>query len=155
MIPLLGITGLYLTLGLRGFTIFNLKNAFILLIENNKPGKDGISPFQALMTAQAASVGTGNIIGVAAAIALGGPGAVFWMWIIAILGMSTVLEAFLAVMYSEKNRRGAKVGGPMYYIKNGLGRLELVSISFCILRNGCFFWNRKHSAGKCYSINCV
>ena len=122
LIPLLGITGLYLTIGLKGFTIFNLKNAFILLIENNKSEKDGISPFQALMTAQAATVGTGNIIGVAAAISLGGPGAVFWMWIIAILGMSTkYCEAFLAIMYSEKNRRGAKVGGPMYYIKNGLG----------------------------------
>ncbi|OUU74083.1 MAG: sodium:alanine symporter family protein [Methylococcaceae bacterium TMED69] len=123
LIPLLGITGLYLTIGLRGFTIFNLKNAFILIVEKNIPEKNSISPFQALMTAQAATVGTGNIIGVAAAIALGGPGAVFWMWIIAILGMSTkYCEAFLAIMYSEKNRRGAKVGGPMYYIKNGLGK---------------------------------
>ncbi len=122
LVPLLGITGLYLTIGLKGFTIFNLKNAFILLIEKDKPEKYSISPFQALMTAQAATVGTGNIIGVAVAIALGGPGAVFWMWIIAILGMATkYCEAFLAIMYSEKNRRKEKVGGPMYYIKNGLG----------------------------------
>ncbi len=122
LIPLLGLTGLYLTIGLRGFTIFNLKNAFFHLIERDKSKKNSISPFQALMTAQAATVGTGNIIGVAAAIALGGPGAVFWMWVIAILGMSTkYCEAFLAIMYSEKNNKGAKVGGPMYYIKNGLG----------------------------------
>lgn len=122
LIPLLGLTGLYLTIGLRGFTIFNLKNAFIFLIERDELQKNGISPFQALMTAQAATVGTGNIIGVAAAIALGGPGAVFWMWVIALLGMSTkYCEAFLAILYSEKNKKGAKVGGPMYYIQNGLG----------------------------------
>ena len=122
LIPLLGLTGLYLTIGLRGFTIFNLKNSFVLLIAKDKSKENSISPFQALMTAQAATVGTGNIIGVAAAIALGGPGAVFWMWVIAVLGMSTkYCEAFLAIMYSEKNKKGAKIGGPMYYIKNGLG----------------------------------
>ena len=122
LIPLLGFTGLYLTIGLRGFTIFNLKNAVFFLIQGEKSDDNNLTPFQALMTAQAATVGTGNIIGVAAAIGLGGPGAVFWMWVIALLGMSTkYCEAFLAIMFAEKNKKGAKVGGPMYYIKNGLG----------------------------------
>ncbi len=122
LIPLLGFAGLYLTVGLRGFTVFNLKNACLFLIKKEKMKDINLTPFQALMTAQAATVGTGNIIGVAAAISLGGPGAVFWMWVIAILGMSTkYCEAFLAIMFAEKNRKGLKVGGPMYYIKNGLG----------------------------------
>ena len=121
LIPILGFTGLYLTIGLRGFTIFNLKNAIVFLAQKEDSTKNNLTPFQALMTAQAATVGTGNIIGVATAITLGGPGTIFWMWVIAILGMSTkYCEAFLAIMYSEISKDGAKVGGPMYYIKNGL-----------------------------------
>ena len=80
-----------------------------------------VTPFQAVCTALAATVGTGNIAGVAGAIALGGPGAVFWMWISALLGMCTKFsEVTLAVHYREKNVHGDWVGGPMYYIKNGL-----------------------------------
>ena len=88
-----------------------------------KEASDGsITPFQAVCTALAATVGTGNIAGVAGAIALGGPGAVFWMWISALLGMCTKFsEVTLAVHYRERNSNGDYVGGPMYYIKNGLG----------------------------------
>ena len=155
LIPLLGLTGLYLTIGLRGFTIFNLKNAFILLIAKDKSKENSISPFQALMTAQAATVGTGNIIGVAAAIALGGPGAVFWMWVIAVLGMSTkYCEAFLAIMYSEKNNKGAKVGGPMYYIKNGLGNgWSWLAYLFAFFGMVASFRDWQHCSSKCYRIN--
>ena len=89
-----------------------------------KDASDGaITPFQAVCTALAATVGTGNIAGVAGAIAIGGPGAVFWMWISALLGMCTKFaEVTLAVFYREKNANGELVGGPMYYIKNGLGK---------------------------------
>ncbi len=82
-----------------------------------------LTPFQAVCTALAATVGTGNIAGVAGAIAIGGPGAVFWMWISAALGMCTKFaEVTLAVYYRETNKEGELVGGPMYYIKNGLGK---------------------------------
>ena len=89
-----------------------------------KEASDGtLTPFQAVCTALAATVGTGNIAGVAGAIAIGGPGAVFWMWISALLGMGTKFsEVVLAVHYRERNDRGDLVGGPMYYIKNGLGK---------------------------------
>lgn len=88
-----------------------------------KHAKDGaMTPFQAVCTALAATVGTGNIAGVAGAIAIGGPGAVFWMWVSALLGMCTKFaEVTLAVHFREKNEQGDYVGGPMYYIKNGLG----------------------------------
>ncbi|MDC1058539.1 alanine/glycine:cation symporter family protein [Planktomarina temperata] len=82
----------------------------------------GISPFNALMTSLAATIGTGNIAGVATAIFLGGPGAVFWMWMTALVGMATkYAEAVLAVRFRETDERGKQVGGPMYYIQNGLG----------------------------------
>ena len=85
--------------------------------------KGSVSPFKAMCTALAASIGTGNIAGVSSAIALGGPGAVFWMWISALVGMCTKYsEVTLAVKYRERNAAGDWVGGPMYYIKNGLGK---------------------------------
>lgn len=89
-----------------------------------KDATDGaMTPFQAVCTALAATVGTGNIAGVAGAIAIGGPGAVFWMWISALLGMCTKFsEVTLAVHFREKNAEGDLVGGPMYYIKNGLNK---------------------------------
>jgi AGCS family alanine or glycine:cation symporter len=93
-------------------------------IFHKKEARDGsMTPFQAVCTALAATVGTGNIAGVAGAIAIGGPGAVFWMWMSALLGMCTKFsEVTLAVHFREKNRNGEWVGGPMYYIKNGLGK---------------------------------
>ena len=89
-----------------------------------KSAADGaMTPFQAVCTALAATVGTGNIAGVAGAIAIGGPGAVFWMWVSALLGMGTKFaEVTLAVHFRERNAKGDLVGGPMYYIKNGLGK---------------------------------
>ena len=93
-------------------------------IFHKKDASDGaMTPFQAVCTALAATVGTGNIAGVAGAIAIGGPGAVFWMWISAILGMCTKFsEVTLAVHFRERNQEGDYVGGPMYYIKNGLSK---------------------------------
>ena len=123
LVLLLG-AGLYLTLGLKAMPWRKLGAAFTLLWRGRKgEGEGDITPFQALMTALSATIGTGNIAGVATAIALGGPGAVFWMWITALLGMATKYsEAVLAVRYREVDERGKHVGGPMYYIKNGLGK---------------------------------
>lgn len=115
--------GLFLMLGLRLMPILKLGSGFKLLFAKPQAKNHGeISPFQALMTALSATVGTGNIAGVATAIFLGGPGALFWMWLTALVGMATKFsEAVLAVKYREVDDRGNHVGGPMYYIKNGLG----------------------------------
>ena len=93
------------------------------MFSKEKAGDGAVTPFQAVCTALAGTVGTGNIAGVAGAIAIGGPGAVFWMWCSALLGMCTKFaEVTLAVHYREKNAHGDWVGGPMYYIKNGLSK---------------------------------
>jgi AGCS family alanine or glycine:cation symporter len=122
LVLLLGV-GLYLTVGLRLRTLRDLPFAFSMLWRGRiAEGKGEITPFQALMTALAATIGTGNIAGVATAIFVGGPGAVFWMWMTALVGMATKFaEAVLAVRYREVDERGKYVGGPMYYIRNGLG----------------------------------
>lgn len=125
MFPLLGI-GLYLTIGLKGMSIRRLPEALGVLLSkdagDNAAGEGEISPFKALMTALSATVGTGNIAGVATAIFLGGPGAIFWMWMTALVGMATKYgEAVMAVHFREIDEDGRYVGGPMYYIKNGLG----------------------------------
>ena len=97
-----------------------------------KTDQKSISQFQALCTALAATIGTGNIAGVSAAIVIGGPGAVFWMWISALLGMVTKYsEIVLAIKFREKNKDGAYVGGPMYYIKNGLG-IKWLAAAFAV-----------------------
>ena len=121
---LLLVVGIYLTFGLKGFPFFNLGYGFKSLFRKSKTEDDGeISSFDSLMTALSATVGTGNIAGVATAIFLGGPGAIFWMWVTALFGMATkYAEAFLAIKYREKNVLGSYVGGPMYYIKNGLAK---------------------------------
>lgn len=99
------------------------------LLRPQKNRRGALSPFQAMCTALAASIGTGNIAGVSGAIALGGPGAVFWMWVSALLGMCTkYCEVTLAVRYRERNAQGEWVGGPMYYIRNGLGRKRLAAL---------------------------
>jgi len=101
---------------------YALKNTLGKVFSKNAAAQGTITPFQAVCTALAATVGTGNIAGVAGAIAIGGPGAVFWMWISALLGMCTKFaEVTLAVHFRERNKDGDLVGGPMYYIKNGLG----------------------------------
>lgn len=129
--------GLYHSFGtnfvqLRKFG-YAMSSIFQRLFGKNVEETDGVSPFQAVCTALAATVGIGNIAGVAGAIALGGPGAVFWMWISAILGMCTkYAEVVLAVRYREK-RNGEYVGGPMYYIKNGLGpKWRPLAVLFCL-----------------------
>ena len=126
LIPLLALVGIYLTLGLKAMPWRCIPKAFLMLWQSRTPdaaNKGDISPFQALMTALSATIGTGNIAGVATAIYLGGPGAIFWMWVIALFGMATkYAEAVLAVKYREVDELGNHVGGPMYYIKNGLGK---------------------------------
>lgn len=112
-------TGLYLTVALRGlqFTLLLPALHLALIKRKEKDGEGDISHFQALMTALSATVGTGNIAGVATAIAIGGPGAVFWMWVTGLLGMATkYAEAVLAVKYRYRDERGMMVGGPMTYI---------------------------------------
>ena len=123
LILILGV-GIFLTVGLKFMPILNVGAAFKLMWSGRAAsGKGEISPFQALMTAMAATVGTGNIAGVATAVFIGGPGALFWMWMTALLGMATkYAEAVLAVKFREKDKKGAYVGGPMYYIKNGMGK---------------------------------
>jgi AGCS family alanine or glycine:cation symporter len=117
-------TGLYLNGGLRLMPLVRLGYGFRMLWQGRKGlGEGEISPFNALMTSLSATIGTGNIAGVGTAIALGGPGALFWMWCTALVGMATkYAEAVLAVRYREVDEQGNHVGGPMYYIKNGLGR---------------------------------
>lgn len=126
MICIIGV-GLYLSIRTGFLQIRKFPYAIRVTLGRmfrKKDASDGtMTPFQAVCTALAATVGTGNIAGVAGAIAIGGPGAVFWMWVSAILGMCTKFsEVTLAVYYRETNEHGDLVGGPMYYIKNGLGK---------------------------------
>ena len=116
-------TGIFLQFGLKLMPILKLGFGFKLLWRGRKPeaGKGDISPFNALMTSLSATIGTGNIAGVATAIFLGGPGALFYMWLTALVGMATkYAEAVCSVKYREVDANGNQVGGPMYYIKNGL-----------------------------------
>lgn len=125
LILILG-TGLYLMFLLRFMPLRNIGTGFKLMWGGRKKGDAStgeVSPFQALMTCLSATVGTGNIVGVATAIFLGGPGALFWMWCTALVGMATKYsEVLLAVHFRQKDDRGEYIGGPMYVIKNGLGR---------------------------------
>ncbi len=121
MLTLLLGTGLYLTILLKGMQFRALPLAFKLIFNKDHHHEGDISHFAALMTALAATVGIGNIVGVATAITLGGPGAVFWMWMTGLVGMATkYAEAVLAVKYREKGPHGMR-GGPMYYLANGAG----------------------------------
>lgn len=138
LIILLVGSGLFLTVrtGLLQFRKFfyMLKNTILSLFSKDQHHKDdsGVSPFQAVATAMAGTIGTGSIAGLATAIVGGGPGAIFWMWISALLGMVTkYAEIVLSLKFREKNESGEWVGGPMYYIKNGLGMKWLASL-FCV-----------------------
>lgn len=116
-------TGLYLTIRMGVFQIFKLPKAFHLILAGDQSGDGEVSSFAALCTALAATVGTGNIVGVATAIKLGGPGALFWMWVAAFLGMATkYAEGFLAIKYRTTDANGESSGGPMYYILLGMGK---------------------------------
>ncbi len=137
---LLGIMGIGLYLSVRtGFAQLRLFPAalrdFWATLRGKKETGEGVSPFQALCTALAATVGTGNLAGVAGAIAIGGAGAIFWMWISAILGMMTKFaEATLSVRFRQRNSKGEWVGGPMYMIQNGMGkRWRWLASVYCFL----------------------
>ncbi len=114
-------TGVYLSFGTKFVQFREMKTALKLMFQTNEDAEGDITPFQALSTSMAATVGTGNIVGVASAIASGGPGAVFWMWISGTVGGATkYAEALLAVKYRETNEKGEKIGGPMNYISDGI-----------------------------------
>ena len=126
MVCILGV-GLYLTVRTKFIQFrklgYSIKMTLGKIFSQNEAKEGALTPFQAVCTALASTVGTGNIAGVAGAIAIGGPGAVFWMWVSAFLGMCTKFaEVILAVHFREKNEQGDWVGGPMYYIRNGLGK---------------------------------
>lgn len=145
MLTLLIGTGIYFTVRTGFLQItragFVVKNTFLTIFKGKgaKLAAGAISPFQALTTALAATVGTGNIVGVATAIVAGGPGAIFWMWISAFFGMMTkYAEIVLAVHYRKRNVKGEYVGGPMYYIEQGLGNKWLASIFALLGFIACF-----------------
>ena len=138
MLLLLVGTGLFLS-ARTGFVQFRhfgyaMKNTLGRVFHRQEAGAGELTPFQAVSTALAATVGTGNIVGVTGAIILGGPGAVFWMWVSALLGMATkYAEVLLSVRYRQRNAKGEWVGGPMYYIENGLGRrFKWLGVLFCL-----------------------
>ena len=134
VIVLLGI-GLYIMIGLRFYPIVKLGSALAGLFRSRKKAGAGeISPFAALSTALSGQVGTGNLAGVATAIALGGPGAIFWMWITALIGMALAFgEGSLAIRYRERTAEGAWRGGPMTYITRGLGpKWTWLAVLFCV-----------------------
>lgn len=115
-------TGLYLTVRLKLLQVMKLPLAFRLIFKKNDYEDGDVSSFASLCTALAATVGTGNIVGVATAIKAGGPGALFWMWVAAFFGMATKYsEGLLAIKYRKDDANGQKSGGPMYYILNGMG----------------------------------
>ena len=123
LIPLLLLTGLYLTVRLRGLQFSQLpRSLYVALVVRKESDAEGdISHFQALMTALAATVGTGNIVGVATALAAGGPGALFWMWMTGLVGMATKYsEALLSVRFRTTDSAGEQAGGPMYYLRDGI-----------------------------------
>ena len=139
MLLLLVGTGVYLScrVGFIQFSKFGyaMRNTLGKIFQKREAGEGEVTPFQAVATALAATVGTGNIAGVTGAICVGGPGAVFWMWISALFGMVTkYAEVVLAVRYRERNAEGDWVGGPMYYIRNGLGKsFNWLAYLFCVL----------------------
>ena len=126
--------GIWFTVKLGGVQLRHFGHMFSLLKGSNTSSKDGISSFQALCTSLSARVGTGNLAGVAVAISLGGSGAIFWMWMIALLGMATgFAESVLGQLYKVRDENGEFRGGPAYYIKQGLNKTWLaVAFSLCL-----------------------
>ena len=123
LIALILLSGLFLTIGLRGIQFRKLPHAFKKMFANEKSGQHGeVSSFAALCTALSATIGTGNIVGVATAVVAGGPGALFWMWLAALVGMATKYsECLLSVKYRQVTEDGHIIGGPFYYIEKGMG----------------------------------
>ncbi len=130
-------TGLYLSIRTGFIQLFDFRYAFLSTIGKmfykQKSTKGSVTPFQALTTALASTVGTGSIAGITSAVTLGGAGSIFWLWISALIGMCTkYAEVVLAVKFRERNKAGEWVGGPMYYIKNGLGKnYRWLAVLFC------------------------
>ncbi len=127
LLPCVAVGGIFFTIRNRGLQFgkfgYTMKNTIGKVFQKHTTGKGAVTPFQAVTTALAATVGTGNIIGTSQAIAMGGYGAIFWLWIAALLGMIIkYCEVTLSVQYREKNEKGDWVGGPMYYITNGMGK---------------------------------
>ena len=135
LIYILLFTGVWFSVRLKAIQIVKFKHMFSLLKGSSKCNKNDISSFQALCTGLCARVGTGNLAGVAVAISLGGSGAIFWMWVIAILGMATgFAESILGQVYKIRDSNGEFRGGPAYYIQQGLG-----SRAFAIVFAACLF----------------
>lgn len=123
LILLIILTGIYLTIRVRGLQVRHLGKALKFMVKNEEGGEGEVSSFGALCTALSATIGTGNIVGVATAIAAGGPGALFWMLVAAFFGMATkYAEGFLAIKYRTIDDEGHVLGGPFYYIENGMGK---------------------------------
>ncbi len=152
LILILG-TGFFLMAMLKGMPLLKLALGFKLMWGGREKGDQStgdVSPFQALMTCLSATVGTGNIAGVATAIFLGGPGALFWMWCTALVGMATKYsEIVLAVHFREKDEKGEYIGGPMYAIKNGLVLLSPFSVGLPAL--GLETWCRPTVWRRCWN----
>ncbi|MBB5337046.1 alanine/glycine:cation symporter family protein [Pectinatus brassicae] len=138
LIVLLVGTGVFLTIRLQLLQVFRLPTALGLIFKAKNKGDGDVSSFKALCLALAATVGTGNIVGVATAVQVGGPGAIFWMWMAAFFGMATKYgEGLLAIKYRTIDEKGQIAGGPMYYIERGLGKkwrpLAIFFAASCIL----------------------
>ena len=123
LIALILLSGLFLTVRLKGVQFRKLPHAFKKMFANEKSGQHGeVTSFAALCTALSATIGTGNIVGVATAVVAGGPGALFWMWLAALVGMATKYsECLLSVKYRQVTEDGHIIGGPFYYIEKGMG----------------------------------
>ncbi|WP_068546934.1 alanine/glycine:cation symporter family protein [Thalassotalea crassostreae] len=134
LVPLLLIAGVWFTVRLRAIQFRHFGHMFSVMKNSRKSDGHGISSFQALCTSLAARVGTGNLMGVAVAISIGGPGAIFWMWVIALIGMATAFaESTLGQLYKETNRNGDYRGGPAYYMLKGLKSPALALLfSICL-----------------------
>ena len=148
-------TGIYFTFKLRLIQLTKLKLAFKCIFKKQE-GDGDVSSFQALCTALSSTIGTGNIVGVATAIAAGGPGALFWMWISAFFGMATkYAEGLLAIRYRQKDENGEIAGGPMYYLEKGLHSPLLAKIfaffgvSVALLGIGTFTQVKSISSNNC------
>lgn len=123
LIVLILFTGIYLTIRVKGLQVRHLGKALKFMVKNEEGGEGEVSSFGALCTALSATIGTGNIVGVATALAAGGPGALFWMIVAAFFGMATkYAEGFLAIKYRTIDKEGHVLGGPFYYIENGMGK---------------------------------
>ena len=153
MLALLVGTGIFLTCRVKFLQVrkfgFTMKHTLGTLTDKNIQDKSagGVSPFQAVSTALASTVGTGNITGVATAIAAGGPGAVFWMWLSAFFGMVTKYsEIVLSIHFREKNEKGEWCGGPMYYLEKGLHQ-KWLAVLFSVFALVASFVYRQYDPG--------